>query len=94
MKTEDFVEIFLAGRLQMDDIEETEKLKQIIASLSSECTISNLLPVLEELDNSLVLALLFKIARESTVAQSSLFNPILINLNKATPASDSKDVLL
>jgi len=92
MKTEDFVEAFLSNRIQIVANRDTEKLNAIITALAGTTTIVESLPILTAHPDTI--AFLQRIMAESNTPTSTWFTAILKNLNAATPASDSSDVLL
>jgi|LakMenEpi03Aug12_release.lakeMendotaPanAssembly.Ray.scaffolds.fasta_scaffold1256727_1 hypothetical protein len=92
MKTEDLVDIFSAGRIEIVNNRDTEKLNAIIAALTGTGTIADSLAVLTAHQDTI--QFLQRIMAEANLPTSTLFAAILRNLNAATPASDHQDVLL
>lgn len=92
MKTEDIVDTFLTGRIQVVANRDTEKLLAIMTGLSATGTVVDLLPILTAEPEAI--GFLQRIVLEANVPNSTLFPMILRNLNSATPASDPSDVLL
>jgi hypothetical protein len=92
MKTEDIVSIFSAGRIEVVVNTDTDKMKTLIADLSKEGTVADLLGVLTQ--HADAVPFLKRVGAEVTTRRSALYPPMLRTLNAATPASDPKDVLL